>query len=213
MRFLSEYSPEDPQPLGAYAGLSAAWAGLVTGFVVAHRKAGRPLPSRVPAGDLALLTTATYKLSRLITKDRVASFARAPFTRYQGDAERPSEVSEEARGTGLQRSIGELLVCPYCISQWVAAGLLAAYGLPAPGVERGGQAGVGARSARIAITPGIAIPLIAVVHPHARRSFANPAFSSRSAWLVVFAEFSSTTPSQARPRLAVATRHGPDALV
>jgi len=75
----------------------------------------------------ALLTAGTYKLSRLITKDRVMAFARAPFTRYQGEADRPSEVSEEARGEGIQLAIGELLVCPYCISQWVGAGLLAAY--------------------------------------------------------------------------------------
>jgi hypothetical protein len=47
------------------------------------------------------------------------SFARAPFTRFQ----RPSghgEVEEEARGEGLRRGIGELLVCPYCIGLWVA---------------------------------------------------------------------------------------------
>ena len=93
MKFLSGYSPDDPKPLGGYAGLSAVWGGAVTAFVVAQRRAGRPLPQRVPVADLALLTAGTYKLSRLITKDRVMAFARAPFTRYQGDAERPSEVA------------------------------------------------------------------------------------------------------------------------
>jgi len=127
MKFLSGYSPDDPKPLAGYAGLTAVWGGAVTAFVVSQRRAGRPLPHQVPLADLALLTAGTYKLSRLITKDRVMAFARAPFTRYQGDADRPSEVSEEARGEGLQYSIGELLVCPYCISQWVGAGLLAAY--------------------------------------------------------------------------------------
>ena len=127
MKFLSRYSPNDPKPLGGYAGLTAVWAGAVTAFVIAERKSGRPFPERVPVADMALLTAGTYKLSRLITKDRVMAFARAPFTRYQGEADRPSEVNEEARGNGLQYSIGELLVCPYCISQWVASGLLAAY--------------------------------------------------------------------------------------
>lgn len=127
MKFLSGYSPDDPKPLGGYAGLSAVWASAVTAFVVAQRKSGRPLPERVPVADLALLTAATYKLSRVIAKDRVMAFARAPFTRYQGEADRPSEVEEHARGKGLQRSIGELLICPYCISQWIGAGLLAAY--------------------------------------------------------------------------------------
>jgi hypothetical protein len=127
MKSLSEYSPDEPKPLAAYAGLSLVWGGAVAGFVLAQRKAGRPLPGRVPVKDLALLTAGTYKLSRLVTKDRVTSFARAPFTRYMGDADRPSEVLEEPRGHGLQRSIGELVVCPYCISQWIGAGLLAAY--------------------------------------------------------------------------------------
>jgi hypothetical protein len=127
MKFLSEYSPDEPVPLGGYVGLTAVWAGAAATFVITRRRSGRPFPDRVPVGDLALLTVGTYKLSRLITKDRVMSFARAPFTRYQGDADRPSEVNEQARGHGLQKSIGELLVCPYCISQWVGGGLLAAY--------------------------------------------------------------------------------------
>jgi hypothetical protein len=127
MKFLSRYSPDDPKPLGGYAGLSAVWAGAVTAFVVAQRRSGRPFPQHVPVADMALLTAGTYKLSRLITKDRVMAFARAPFTRYQGEADRPSEVEETARGRGLQHSIGELMICPYCISQWVGAGLLAGY--------------------------------------------------------------------------------------
>ena len=127
MKFLSEYSPDDPKPLRSYAAMTTVWAGAVTAFVVSQRRSGRPFPAGVPIADVALLTAGTYKLSRLITKDRVMAFARAPFTRYQGEADRPSEVSEEASGEGMQHAIGELLVCPYCISQWVGAGLLAAY--------------------------------------------------------------------------------------
>ena len=67
-----------------------------------YRRAGRPLPERVPVGDLALLAVGTYKLSRLIAKDRITSFFRAPFTRYKGSSDRPSEVSEEPRGEGLR---------------------------------------------------------------------------------------------------------------
>jgi len=55
------------------------------------------------------------------------SFLRAPFTRYVDESDRPSEVTEEPRGRGLQFSIGQLLVCPYCLSQWIGAGFLAAY--------------------------------------------------------------------------------------
>jgi hypothetical protein len=101
--------------------------GSVAAFVVAQRRSGRRLPEHVPAGDLVLLSIGTYKLSRLIAKDRIMSFMRAPFTRLQGESDRPGEVSEEPRGKGLQHAIGELLVCPYCLGQWVGTGLLATY--------------------------------------------------------------------------------------
>jgi hypothetical protein len=93
----------------------------MAGVLFATRKR---LPERIGASDLALLSVATYKLGRLITRDRVTAGIRAPFTRFQDDAG-PSEVDEAARGTGMRRAVGELLVCPYCIDQWVAGGFVA----------------------------------------------------------------------------------------
>ena len=113
--------------MGGHAALVFAFNGAVGAFALAHRRSGRPLPQRVAPGDLALLSVATYKLSRLIAKDRVTSFLRAPFTRYKGESDRPGEVDEEPRGRGLQHALGELLVCPYCLAQWVGTGLLATY--------------------------------------------------------------------------------------
>ena len=120
------YSGADPKPLAAYAVLTGAFAGAIAISEVARRRGGRDLPERIAPADLGLLAVATYKLSRLATKARVTSFARAPFTRYTGEAG-PSEVSEEPRGTGLRRAVGELAVCPYCVGEWIAAGLMAAY--------------------------------------------------------------------------------------
>jgi hypothetical protein len=60
----------------------------------------------------------------MITRDRVTSAVRAPFTTFQGDAGH-AEVDEAARGHGLRRAIGELLICPYCLGMWISAGLLA----------------------------------------------------------------------------------------
>ena len=120
------YSPDEPKPLAGYAVLAAAFNTAALGYAAAHRRSGRRLPGRVPAGDYALLTLATQKLSRLIAKDRVTSFARAPFTRYKEEAG-PAEVSEEPRGSGLRLAIGELLVCPYCVGLWVAGGFVASY--------------------------------------------------------------------------------------
>jgi hypothetical protein len=92
------------------------------------------LPEQVSAGDLALITVATHKLSRIITRDRVTSVLRAPFTRFQRDAG-PGEVDEAARGTGIRQAIGELVICPYCLEVWSATGLIAGY-VVAPRVTR-----------------------------------------------------------------------------
>ena len=113
--------------MGGHAVLTAAFNGSVAAYTLAQRRSGRSLPERLPPGDLMLLSIGTYKLSRLIAKDRVMSWARAPFTRLQGESERPGEVSEEPRGTGLQHAIGELLVCPFCLGQWIGTGLFLTY--------------------------------------------------------------------------------------
>jgi len=111
------------RPLVPYAVLTAAFNAALGGALIAGR---RRLPERIGAGDLALLSVGTYRLSRLITRDRVTSGIRAPFTRFQDDAG-PAEVDEAARGTGLRRAIGELLVCPYCFEQWTAGGYVVGF--------------------------------------------------------------------------------------
>lgn len=114
------HSPTQERPLGGYATLMGAFAASVAGFSAWMRASNRRLPERVDPGDLALMTLATHKASRLLSKDRVASAVRAPFTRFDGDAG-PGEVSEKARGHGLRRAVGELIVCPYCVGLWIAA--------------------------------------------------------------------------------------------
>ncbi|MFZ0088592.1 MAG: DUF1360 domain-containing protein [Solirubrobacteraceae bacterium] len=118
------HSPERERPLGGYAALMGTFTTLAAGFGVWFRVTGRELPESVPARDLALVTVASHKASRLITRDRVTSAVRAPFTRFQEDAG-PGEVDEAARGHGLRRAVGELLVCPYCLGLWVSAALTA----------------------------------------------------------------------------------------
>ena len=129
LRPLAGHSPEQERPLEGYAVLMGFFGAAAIGFSAWFRRSGRALPDRMSAGDLALVTVATHKASRLIAKDRVTSAVRAPFTRYQHD-DGPGEVSEAARGRGVRRAVGELLVCPYCLGVWIsaafAAGLLVA---------------------------------------------------------------------------------------
>ncbi len=126
MKTVEGYSPDDPKPLGGYAILLLVFHGLVALLTAVFLRSRKRLPDQIPARDIALLSVGTFKLSRLITKDKVTAALRAPFTTYQEDAG-PAEVSEKARGTGLHRAVGELLACPYCVSQWIATVLLAVY--------------------------------------------------------------------------------------
>jgi hypothetical protein len=117
----AEYAADadDERPLGGYGVLTSGFCVLFAGALVAGTRSGRELPERIAIQDVVLGGIATHKLSRLITKDKVTGFARAPFTRFQEKAGH-GEVEEAARGHGLRKAIGELLVCPYCMAQWVA---------------------------------------------------------------------------------------------
>jgi hypothetical protein len=114
----SGYSHEH-RPLGGYTALTAAFGiGFAGSLFATYRRRGE-LPERPDVFDVVTAGIATHKLTRLIAKDKVTSFLRAPFVRYEEPAGH-GEVSEEPRGTGLRLAIGELLVCPYCLGQWVA---------------------------------------------------------------------------------------------
>lgn len=118
--------------LGPYAMLFTTYAtatGLGVITAVRRRRVARPTLT-----DGALLAVAAFKLSRLVTKDKVTGFVRAPFTEFveEGDG---AEVNEAPRGDGLRYAIGELLTCPFCFNQWAATALAVAW-LHAPRATR-----------------------------------------------------------------------------
>ena len=114
---------ETEKPLGSYAAFMAAYAGTLAAALIAARASGRPIP-RLSLGDLVLFGGATHKLSRLLAKSKVAAPVRAPFTEYEGRSG-PAEVDEHPRGEGARRALGELLLCPYCLDQWIGGGFVA----------------------------------------------------------------------------------------
>ena len=83
---------------------------------------------RVKLGDVVLLGAATHQATRLLSRRKATSFLRAPFVRYRGPAGR-GEVDETPRGSGMQRAVGELVVCPYCLAQWVGGAFVAGLAL------------------------------------------------------------------------------------
>ena len=104
-------------PYPSYAAILATFVGGLTAAATIARALGRE-PRELDALDLVTLSAATFKASRTITHDKVASFLREPFVEgaaYDGD--------EVPAGEGMKRAIGELVTCTRCVGTWVAAGL------------------------------------------------------------------------------------------
>lgn len=116
------YRAGSHQPVGGYAAVVAAYAGIVGGASLLARLLGRRAPERVTPVELATMALATQKLSRLLSKDPVTSPLRAPFTEFQ-EPTGESEIAEDVRGAGVRHAVGELVTCPFCAGVWVATGL------------------------------------------------------------------------------------------
>lgn len=116
--------PGDDRPLASYSVLMGSFGGLAVAFAAWFSRSGRELPERIDGRDAILLTVASHKLARLLSKDRITSPLRAPFTEPEGEGG-PGEVEERSRGGGLRRAIGQLLLCPYCLGMWTSAGFVA----------------------------------------------------------------------------------------
>ena len=112
--------PTERPPLLSYMGLMTLLSAVFSAALLLARRGGRELPERVGAPDLITIGVASHKVSRLLAKDKVTSPLRAPFTELEGQGG-PSELEESARGRGLRKAVGELLVCPYCLGLWVVA--------------------------------------------------------------------------------------------
>jgi hypothetical protein len=106
-----DYSPHEHRPLGGYTALASGFAAAFVGSLIAAKRSRGELPERYGLWDLVMVGTATHKISRTITKERVTSFIRAPFVRYQ-EAAGFGELDEQPRGRGLRLATGELLACP-----------------------------------------------------------------------------------------------------
>ena len=102
----------EERPLPEYATLTAAFWAVFLGFLATNRDR---IPERIPFGDLVGVALATYKISRVLTKEEVTAFVRAPVTE---DAE-----AQEPKREGMARVLGELLTCPYCVGLWIASTL------------------------------------------------------------------------------------------
>jgi hypothetical protein len=122
----------DERPLSGYFALASGYAVVLVGALAVARRHRGEFPGAPSALDLATSGVAVYKLSRVIAKDDITAFVRAPFVTCVSSN---GELREEPRGSGLRRATGELLTCPLCLAMW-CGGALAVGHVGAPGPTR-----------------------------------------------------------------------------
>ena len=110
-------------PYRSYAAIMATFAGGLAAAGVLGRALRRD-PQCQTALDFAVLSLASFKAARTLSRDQVTSFLREPFV--EGQAGKVSTEDEEPVQTGgMEQAIGELVTCTRCVGTWTAAGLAA----------------------------------------------------------------------------------------
>ncbi len=102
----------EERPLAQYATVTSAFWTVFAGFLLI---AGKRIPAGLPAGDVVRIALASYKMSRVVAKEDVATFIRAPVTE-DPEAQQPKRA-------GMAAVLGELVTCPYCLGLWFASAL------------------------------------------------------------------------------------------
>lgn len=89
-RLRRAYAPHEHRPLGGYLVAMGAYAGVTGALAGLVKVTGRPVPERPATSDVVLLSIATHKLSRLLSKDAVTSPCgrRSPVTTARSAAAR-----------------------------------------------------------------------------------------------------------------------------
>jgi hypothetical protein len=109
-------------PKGGYAVIMAIFFTAFAAVASSLRRNPATLSTTPPARDIALLGIATFRLSRLLTADRVTSILRAPVVEEGvGEEQLEGVVQKPKEAGGIVQAVGQLVTCPWCISVWAAA--------------------------------------------------------------------------------------------
>lgn len=114
------YDKNGEVPISSYATLAGAFNLIFALFLLVSRVTGQRIPERIETRDVLIFGVATHKLSWLLAREPITSPIRAPFTELE-EVKNPTKVEEKPRGTGLQKTIGQLLTCHFCLGMWVSA--------------------------------------------------------------------------------------------
>jgi hypothetical protein len=126
--------PEGGNPYGVFlATYVFGWCLFVLIMVLFNR----PWPAWIDGGDFLILCLATFRLTSVVSEEKVARCLRAPFCKKvtvedEDGTLREEEVPYEG---GLRKTMGELILCPWCTGIWIATALTF-FWLLAPGIAR-----------------------------------------------------------------------------
>jgi len=112
---------EERPPYTSYAAILGGFAGFLAAAGAIGRLVDRD-PQCQSALDFAVLSAASFKAARTLSRDQVTSFIREPFVRGQAH----SGDEEPIPTGGMEQAIGELVTCTRCVGTWAAAGLASA---------------------------------------------------------------------------------------
>jgi hypothetical protein len=108
-------------PYESYAAIMATFAGGLAAAGVLGRALRRD-PQCQSALDFVVLSAASFKAARTLSRDPITSFIREPFVEGQAGAVGDEEPVHTG---GMEQAIGELVTCTRCVGTWAAAGLAA----------------------------------------------------------------------------------------
>ncbi|MFU8802749.1 MAG: DUF1360 domain-containing protein [Bradymonadaceae bacterium] len=129
-RLLRTEEPDREQlPMKGY-GILLGLFGVSFMTLMGWARRRKMFVEEIDVADLIVLGVGSHKLARIITKDRITTVLRQPFTVYEGtEGALPAEVTEHVRRDGgeFRAAVGELLTCPYCASTWSTTALFGTY--------------------------------------------------------------------------------------
>lgn len=103
-------SPAEPVD---YAAINVAFTALLAGVAAAARRSDE---DPIGGAELVPIGAATFTLAKAISRERIGTWARAPFV-DEGAGQKP-------RGRRIRRAMGELVTCSRCMGAWSALGVV-----------------------------------------------------------------------------------------
>ena len=96
-----------------YAAINVAFTALLAGVAAAAR---RSEDDPISGAELVPIGAATFTLAKAISREKIGSWARAPFV--------DEEAGRKPRGRRIRRAVGELVTCSRCMGAWSALGVV-----------------------------------------------------------------------------------------